>query len=244
MNESPARFGHRRLCRARREWGGSVVVEQPGDVVAGGYFIVPSTEVVSASSCVTELFPRSELVETDSASRESARESAKQLGVADDRLPDLEVWLNEALRSGTLRWPSILRSPNDARSLARTFELPTDQLVLVGIALPERDIADFLDDEPFYEPQWVQAIKERRRLADGGEPLGFEVLGLDGEDFHSWRCNLLEKVAAEKFGVLPNEHGFIRTLEGAECVAEFANVESNAEPCLWLPWLVVRYGWE
>jgi hypothetical protein len=202
--------------------------------------------VASASTCIADLFPEGELASwAHPESRERAGETAKRLGVAADRLPELTLWTDEALESGTLRWPGILRAPDDARSLARRFELPTDQLALVGIALPERDVADFLDDNyGTGDPGWVQAIRQHQQLATGGQPLGFEVLGLDGEGFHSWRCNSLEDVAAERLDIMPNQYGLIQTLEDAERVAELANDgQTRAEDCLWLPWLVTRYGW-
>ncbi len=51
-----------------------------------------------------------------------------------------------------------------------------------------------------------------------------------------------KKIAKRNLELFRIKNGFIETFEKAQKCAEYANRdEVGAEPCLWLPWLVLKY---
>lgn len=75
-----------------------------------------------------------------------------------------------------------------------------------------------------------------------GVLIGFEPLLSDGMIPCSWLCNGLETVVAERLHVLPNSNGLIDTFDDAvTIVSHIARDDVDAEPGLWLPWLIVEH---
>ncbi|MCA9885199.1 MAG: hypothetical protein KC708_19615, partial [Anaerolineae bacterium] len=62
----------------------------------------------------------------------------------------------------------------------------------------------------------------------------------------SWLCSGLEKDMFTLFGIRPNEHGLLNSLEDAmkvyEWIAEDECKGYRAEPEPYFPWLVVSYS--
>jgi hypothetical protein len=80
-----------------------------------------------------------------------------------------------------------------------------------------------------------------------GRILGFEVLGFDEGQFHSWLCYSLHRDAAASLGVSPGEFGLLGTLAGARLVADMANRDRDSEEgfagdCTWFPVLLTQHG--
>ncbi|MBB4752875.1 hypothetical protein [Actinoplanes lobatus] len=77
-----------------------------------------------------------------------------------------------------------------------------------------------------------------------GTDLGFEVLGFEDGQFHSWICYGFHRDAARELGVRPNERGLITTLADARRVAELANYGDDAEDgfpeVTWFPALITE----
>jgi hypothetical protein len=230
---------------------GGKMLEMRSDLAAGGYFIarpyareesmsdlLPSI-VVSASPCIADIGPS--LTWDERTTKDE--EEAAGLGIATEQLDTVARWLANAYESGRVRWPNVLDAPEVARAFVTHFDLRTNDLVLLGIALPEHHVGEFLDEQE----EWLgvrQLLEERKPLASSpAEVLGYEVLGHDFSTFHSWLCNRLERDAAAELRITPDERGFLNTLEEAERVARWANEDKGTEPVLWQPWLVVRYAW-
>src|SRR5436309_7820710 len=53
-------------------------------------------------------------------------------------------------------------------------------------------------------------------------------------------CNDVPDDAHNRFGIRPNDQGFINEFEDAVRVVEYMK-ETGAEPAIWEPWLVVQY---
>ncbi|HNY26122.1 MAG TPA: hypothetical protein PLA90_00965 [Candidatus Sumerlaeota bacterium] len=90
-----------------------------------------------------------------------------------------------------------------------------------------------------------RAIRSGLPLANGGVPLGFELLGFDFNSYnleHSWLCNGLEVDFHENPGITLGKFGLIEKFEDARaCADRIVRENIQAEPGLWLPWLIVQY---
>jgi hypothetical protein len=60
-----------------------------------------------------------------------------------------------------------------------------------------------------------------------GQVLGFEVLGFDQGQLHTWLCYGLHKDAAEDLGVFPHERGLVSTLAEARLIADTAIIRAT-----------------
>jgi hypothetical protein len=199
-------------------------MREPGsDFVAGGYFIarpyargewmsdlLPSI-VVSVSPCIADIGLSMTWVEHTKEGEEWRWEEAVGFGIAPEQLDAVAHWLDDAYEGGRVRWPNVLAAPEVGRSFAAAFGLPLDDLVLVGIALPNDRVREFVEGE---EAWWgwlgvSELVQERKPLAPGAaEGFGYEVLGLDTDTFHSWLCNGLERDARRSWASLPTSAGF------------------------------------
>ena len=151
------------------------------------------------------------------------------------------------MNTGNVGWPRVFFASHDARAFAKRF-LPRDQrFKLLGIGLPAGVVEQFLAEQApgpsMGVPGVYKAVSNRVSLESGGGVLGWEVLCYDHGGFHSWLCNGLETNVAEKYGIRPNEAGFITSAPEASVAAEYCGRQDvGAEPGFWAPWLVVEYA--
>jgi hypothetical protein len=142
-----------------------------------------------------------------------------------------------------------------AQAVARNYFPNRTDLLVCGIGLHRSLAGLFLQETrpPGYgtglrpeEPlgTW-KAIHSGLPLADGGAPLGFELLCYDSGGLGcSWLCNGLERDFHVMFGLRPNREGLIDAFEdAARCAAAIRHreLDGEPEPGLWLPWLLVSY---
>jgi hypothetical protein len=126
----------------------------------------------------------------------------------------------------------------------------------MGIGLPERLIEAFLQEEQHaYDPHQAQQIRVvmgvsrvatlRQELEHEGKVLGYELLGYEESLAHSWLCSGLDREMYTVFGIRPNQHGLIDSLDEAmqvyDWIAEDEQQGHRAEPEPYYPWLLVEY---
>jgi hypothetical protein len=223
----------------------------PEDYICGGYFLVktvgrpkviselvPET-LLTISTCFTDVAPDVWAVAEYKVTDDERVAEAAKLGIPSSALPRLTRLLSEAIGS---ELPNAF--PNLAVAEAFYAEC-TDKadVALLGIGLHPTLLSSAhaqRDDEVNRGYGLLERIESQRRLASGGEPLGFEPLGLDGTHFHSWLCHNAPVEALEEFGVRPNDAGFIDSFDNAVRITEHLK-RTGAEPGIWEPWLIVRY---
>ena len=219
------------------------------DYISGGYFLIKQADkseymaeflpskIISASSCIVDMFP--EVWSTDEEFNQAKR-VANDYGVAIEEMPKVMEWTKENYELET-GWANVFFSQSKAKEFRNFFYNSTLELSIIGIGLNNDLVEEYVsEDERFgvYE-----SLKQRKSLESNGQILGFEVLGSEHGSFHSWLCNGLEKDCKKEFDIVPNQNGFIEKLDEAKKCAEYANIEEvGAEPCLWLPWLIVKYN--
>ncbi|WP_027341393.1 hypothetical protein [Hamadaea tsunoensis] len=77
--------------------------------------------------------------------------------------------------------------------------------------------------------------------APPGMPLGFEVVGFEAGDLHSWLCNDLQRDAWEQLGITVNELGLLDDLDQARAVAVMADRDPGTEEVDWIAALVIEH---
>ncbi len=228
-------------------------------IVSGGYFLTKDvrrpnsvaaslmpSRLLSMSSCICDFVPDVWAVEwADMEASERAVEALK-FGLPATSVDSVVQWTTEHMHTESLGWPSVFFSVNGARAFAKEFLRDAEGLKLLGIGLHEECLEEFLSEEKTEPEQGTpgvySAVDKRQPLEEGGSELGWEVLGYDFGDFHSWLCNSLENKVAKKCSIKPGERGFIESASDALSAAQFCRKKgSGAEPGYWAPWLVREY---
>lgn len=221
------------------------------DYIAGGYFLVkliarpqelgetlPQT-ILTLSNCFTDIAPDDWTVEGYKYEDIERASEAKKFGIPASVVPQLVKLMTQ--ESGT-----FLPNAFPCLSVGEEFHRYSakDEIALVGIGLHRSLTSSFhqhLDKDINRGYGLVERVELDQPLAKGGRPLGYEPLGFSGTHFHSWLCHWMPKEASERLGLFPNENGFIDRLDDAVRITQHM-VATGAEPAIWEPWLVVRYG--
>ncbi len=221
-------------------------------LVSGGYLICKPIRlgdthplhnrfesVRSGSTCLTEQFPSFELHGGTEESDESIVAAYPDQFTNTADLLRVRDLLSAMRADGRLEYPGTFTTLSAAREYLTNLHNVGGLLTLLGLSLSEQHAAAMLTDEP--SPNGCIAMLSRNLAPQRGNVLGWEVLGDDFNGFHSWYCNGIE-ADAEKWGIVPNQFGFIDSFEDAVRVAEHCNhPDTGAEPCDWAPWLVQQY---
>jgi hypothetical protein len=155
------------------------------------------------------------------------RRAAEELGVAPASLPELHLWMADAMERGDWRWPRWFTTSRSAAAFVERF-CAADDVRVVGVGPPEPLTSELGLDRP---------------LDPGGEVLGHEILGVDHGELCSWHCNNLAPLVRRELGIRVNGHGLIDDAGQAAAAAELvARPEVGAEPVRWFPAVLVAYS--
>jgi hypothetical protein len=111
----------------------------------------------------------------------------------------------------------------------------------LSMSAPATDADDLIALMPRHfggHPHLIMANLALGAAAPAGRVLEFEVLGFDEGRFHTWFCRYMHTGAAERLGIVPNEHGLIGTLAEARAVSDG---ERDDETALWFPALIMQH---
>jgi len=239
------------------------------DFICGGYFIaklasnsgpvdfceickatLPPGEIVTLSTCLTVTLPNNWAYEWVSSSDEERQRSAAIWGLPESQLADFMRWTTEKQRAGEIGYPNVLLSLGAANELIRTFPISHDGWNTLGIGL-RRDytsnfVAVYTPTGPNEFPaDTVTAVSKLAPLDPAGRIIGYEVLGLEANWFHSWYCSLAENDVSQALNIAPMPNGLIESYEDAERIAKAAAKPHDAAPwgtVPWYPWAVVSYS--
>jgi hypothetical protein len=135
-----------------------------------------------------------------------------------------------------------------ARAAGETAGCPGGPVHILGMSVPGSDVAGLLAliERVFGHPHPILDNLSAGVAPSAAGGLGFEVLGFDEGQFHSWLCYSLHRDAAAELGVSPGEHGLISTLADARLVAGMANrdrgtADGFAGDCTWFPALISQH---
>ncbi len=203
-------------------------------------------QVLSASTRICETVPDLWAIRWASIADAERVAAASRFGIPVEVVPRVIEWFTDHLDANTAGWPNVFFYLDVAREFVHKFLPDADEVVIVGIGLPERFANDFLSNESSGPRMAVSGVYEMIRRGNApdpsGRPLGFEVLNHQYGTVHSWLCDGLEADVALIHGIKPNSSGFISTLEEASNAAQFcSSAESGGASGEWLPWLITEY---
>lgn len=229
-------------------------------LIAGGYYVTRPVErppyvsaelmpprILSVSDCLSTMVPDTWALSWVKNTESERLQELRAAGLPDDSLCRVMSWAAKAMDAGAFAWPNSFTSLDTARCFAAEFLPPDHDAVILGIALPESTSRSFLEtekpDADASPPGVYTTLALRNAIAAGGELLGIELLGYEFTgQFHSWLCNGLEALVAERFGVRPNSNGFLDAAEDIEGIATVLTHEELGEPVRWDPWHVLQYA--
>lgn len=229
---------------------------------SGGYFLLrtgtpdkrpptkeawPTDYLVSLSECVSG--PRLSVVW---GWEPGSPQTAREFGIPEARMNDFIDWCRSGYKD-QLDLFSMFYSPDAARAFVKTFELPTDELHLIGIGLPKeiqpgwlikaKNASQFGTVESF---GIVRQIEKAEPLDESGAALGYDIVSFDHDDFsHSWLCSYLERDMYDLFGIHANQIGLLDGFADASTVRDWIAEDEEqgfrAEPEPYEMWLLVSY---
>lgn len=225
-----------------------------GDFYSGGYFLLrsgrpdwpppfgeflPSWNLISLSNCICR-----KRLSVLWGWIPGNREAALEFGIPEARLNDFLAWCGTEYRD-LMDFPSMFHSPDAARTFVKRFGLGTDQLYIIGAALP-KELHGALHEEEADNEGIAKRLKQAIPVDQTGHVLGYEVVSYSYHDFaHSWLCSGLERNMYELFGIRANSSGLIDTYADAkkvnEWIAQDEGKGTRAEPEPYDFWLLVSY---
>ena len=158
------------------------------------------------------------------------------------------AWASENLEK-SYGWPNVFYSLQEAVTAKGLFFSDANKIQVIGLGLASEFVDTFAAHvtkpgvASAAECGLIQVVKHRQ-LVPQGEFLGFELLPIHcGQVECSWLCNHLEAHFSTTLGTQLNEWGLLDDLEIARRCCDVINRgEVGAEPGLWLPWGLVRFG--
>jgi hypothetical protein len=210
-------------------------------------------KVISACDCICPQFPGPYALDWTRDDEADRTEAFDEVGLLPSLRKSATAWAtgNFGVLFG---WPGVFYSLAAALDVRQRFFSGVSEMNVVGLGLPDRHVARFLEhaepppQQEGYAPEGECGVYEvvctRQPLPSGGRFLGFELIVTDFRQLaHSWLCNSLEEHCFQKLGVRPNGNGMLPDLESAErCCAEIEKDDVGAEPGLWLPWAIMSYS--
>jgi hypothetical protein len=223
------------------------------DFICGGYFLAKRVDrppdvsnllprcLIKLSTCFTDIAPDT-WADADYKYEDDERAAeAVKFGIVQGAVPALVKMFTDAVR------PQHLANAFPSFAVAQEFyrhSAQKDAVFLLGLGLERSSVPTLraqLQDDLNQGYGLIERVDASTSLEPGGEVLGYEPLGFEGTKFHSWLCHNAAVEAHERFGIRPNSNGFIDSLADAVRVTNHLKA-TGAEPAIWEPWLVVRYG--
>ena len=228
--------------------------------ISGGYYIVSPLEradcmdktllpetILSASACLCEFHPDTKILWEGSQKKKQTY--SKKLNLSNNAFEELEGWVQKKYEDKTFNFPQLFTTVELAREFKKTFLNHLNDIRIIGIGLQENFVEEFLDEEetlskPAKERYGIETLIMNKTTIDmeASKKNGYEVLGFESGQFHSYICNGLEEDYNNNLKFSLNENGFISNLEMAIGCCEYSNDEEvGTEPVLWLPWAIFEY---
>ena len=208
-------------------------------------------QIVSASGCIAPFAPDTWCIEWTQDTQESRIEDALVFGLDSHALNEITAWATP-LFDKSIRWPNVIVDLATAEELISHFLSHLPGIKVLELGLHRSMMQEFCQEaepppqKPGFAPNGRQGVHEvileAKLPTGGGYILGFEPLVFDYSLSCSWLCNSLDTEVYQALGIKPNQHGLIESFDEAlKCVEHISRDDVDAEPGLWLPWLLIDH---
>ena len=168
-----------------------------------------------------------------------------RIGQSADAADVISRWSAQAFDSGRLLWASLFADLPTAREFADRFIRDSRGIKLLGIGLEESLVAAYLTDLDWmrrsYGDMGIDAMLQSNQILESGHCLGYEPLGQEAAEFHSYICNSLHLTSVEVLGLSLNDHGRFADAASCRSLLDYIEQTDDAEPALWESWRVEEY---
>ncbi len=194
--------------------------------------------IYSVSPCICELHPPMELISWIKGN--SIDDYQKQLELPDVMFLEAMFEIENLFEKKGFGWNSVFSDLETARSFAARFLQNIQKLKLFQIVSPWQVVEKILleTNETTVIQHGVHTLVEKKEFLKlmPNDLLGYEIIGYDMGQFHSFICNSLETRFKTELEVQFNIRGYIANLEDALKAADYCNLESTgAEDGYWFP---------
>lgn len=224
----------------------------------GGYYLVEGTpiqkfmdgnilpyKIWSVSDCISGLHPEYVTLTRVSADAEEIKDYRTKLGLTEEQFSQLQQEVDDLLAGNALGWGKVFLNADSARTFYKKHLSHISDIKLLAIATTENHRKTFLEDEEPFENYLASGVFQCLQLAttinieDGFR--GFEVLGHNSGEVHSFNCFSTEEYFRDELKIEFNEQGLIRTLMEAEKGSEYlSNPDVAGERGYWMPWAILE----
>jgi hypothetical protein len=228
------------------------------DYTSAGYYLSRRTGVtdcgidlgrVSLASNRPEraFFPDSWALSWVPREKEERAARAAVFGFGEDQVESIVDWASRSFGRSFGFW-RVFFSIEDARSVGQSALGGIPDMELWGVGL-HRTLFDSYRRAPaqFGASGVRTAVYARTELAEGGVPLGYDILLEEsGSSFSNPESRGADEVAMfRSTGVAPNDDGLIDSFDDARKCCRYLDERPAAARVQvkgWLPWLLVRYS--
>lgn len=224
----------------------------------GGYYLVKGSEIqesmnkeilpsmiFSISSCICKIYPAICALSQVKSSEEDIDHVKEELNLDNSGFFELQRYVDLLFNSNRFGWPNVFFDINTAREFYTKYLKHMGHIKLLAIGLSKEYADKFLEKEkPLhgYGKPGVYEILSSRKYMETSKELGFEILGYDSGSFHSFICNRLETDYRDRLNIRFNSNGLIELYEEASRASEYTmRNDVEAEPVLWMPWVIYEY---
>lgn len=231
------------------------------EFIVGGYYLIQgaptqkwmNAELLppilwSASRCICEKVPDAWIFPwTTKPDPQIERDTYQEaLGLNDIEFIGLQKLFDTHLRENDFGYPNVFMGYQLAQRAYSQFFYQLPNLKLVSIALPENEVQNFIDafkqQGNVAENGVPKKLRQYQKLDLQATPIGYEVIGFDGADFHSLICSSMEEEVNSEYGVNFNRYGLMSKFEEvAHIVQDIRSGSLVVEEGYWAPWLISEY---
>lgn len=228
------------------------------DFYFGGYYLIEGAvrsewmaqdllphKIYTPSSCICKQHPDYIALPWVTASEEAHKVYREGLQLSEEEYLEMQIYVEEAFDKEEYGWFSIFLDLKVAREFAHRFLQKIPDIKLMGLGLTDEFRQFLLQESKPKDGQGALgiylALKSGQLIDIKTGFRGFEILGWNYSEFHSFICNSLERKFVDELNIKLNENGLIDDWRDASRAADYTNnPDTGAEPVMWSPWAIVE----
>jgi len=201
--------------------------------------------IVTNSECMTTILPSWWMFNSNLDEIKERTEFCIKYNMEHERMDELCKEITSLFEEKKLGYPNVIFDIYTARYLYNKYFSSFDNLKLIGIGLKKDEANLYIEhNKPKGKNEvelGIYQLLKRKETINCCSFLGYEILGYDLGNLHSYLCNKLEVDLYEKLNMKPNKFGLFNSYEETLEACKFIDEECEAENALWQPWIVCEF---